>query len=178
MVGNDFQLSLARRLHLLYARLVRGDRTEWRDLDGESRGMWLGIARRTIERIAPLAVHARHSVPAGGKQRESGDGELPSQMMSSVGFSAEDVGMDKAAELSLAKSMHWSFSRLNSGGSPTAWKALTREERILWVKMARRAVRRLEQLKEGPADPEGGRIESDGSSAAAGVGTRTVVQVG
>lgn len=54
----------------------------------------------------------------------------------------------KELELSLAKSMHWSYSKLTEG-SPGAWKALDGDTRGLWLKMARRAIRRIETLKEG-----------------------------
>lgn len=55
-------------------------------------------------------------------------------------------------ELGLAKSMHWSYSKLTSEGKPVPWKALTRQERALWVRMARRAIKRLEKLTEATAE--------------------------
>lgn len=50
-------------------------------------------------------------------------------------------------ELSLAKSMHWNFSKLRDDAATPKWAALDRETRVLWLKMARRTIRRVEKLQ-------------------------------
>lgn len=60
----------------------------------------------------------------------------------------------KELELNLAKSMHWNFSKLSASDAPAPWKALEQERRVVWMKMARRAIKRIEELKQAPDGEE------------------------